>query len=141
MGKQYTADAFVKNGATADDILVGDGSSISKSDLIINRENLGDELKKRIVLSTSNIDWSLGIEFTKTLAAAWTITESNLPTGTDTGCIVLYITGEYAITTPAYWKKHGTGAYDGTKINLFVIDCLNGTSASEDVKYAIIPAV
>ena len=135
------ATSFIKDGATANDILLGDGSSILKGDLIINRENLGDELKKRIVLSTSNIDWSLGIEFTKTLAAAWTITESNLPTGTDTGCIVIYVTGEYAITPPAYWKKHGTGAYDGTKINLFVIDCLNGTSASEDVKYIIIPAV
>ena len=33
MGKQYTADAFVKNGATADDILVGDGSTTSKAAL------------------------------------------------------------------------------------------------------------
>ena len=33
MGKKYIADAFVKNGATADDILVGDGSTTSKAAL------------------------------------------------------------------------------------------------------------
>ena len=147
MGKKYIADAFVKNGATADDILVGDGSTTSKAALLITLDGsitgakLAVDLKSRIVVAAADIDWSLGIEFTKTLTAAITLTDSNLPTGTDTKCIVLYITGEYAITTPSYWKKHGTGAYDGTKINLFVIDCLNGTSASEDVKYAIIPAV
>ena len=108
---------------------------------VVDLDNLAVDLKSRIVVAAADIDWSLGIEFTKTLTAAITLTDSNLPTGTETKCIVLYITGEYAITPPAYWKKHGTGAYDGTKINMFVIDCLNGTSASEDVKYAIIPAV
>ena len=108
---------------------------------VVDLDNLANEQKARVVLSTANIDWSLGTDFTKTLAANWTITETNLPTGTDTKCIVVYVTGAFTITPPAYWKKHGTGAYDGAKINMFVIDCLNGTGASEDVKYTIIPAV
>ena len=116
-------------------------TTLPPTDGSVTRAKLDAEQKSRIVLSTDNIDWSLGKEFTKTLTANWTITETNLPTGTDTDCIIIYVTGAFTITPPAYWKKHGTGAYDGTKVNMYVIDCLNGTSASEDVKYAIIPAV
>ena len=116
-------------------------TSLTIASDVVDLDNLANEQKARVVLSTANIDWSLGTDFTKTLAANWTITETNLPTGTDTKCIVVYVTGAFTITPPAYWKKHGTGAYDGAKINMFVIDCLNGTGASEDVKYTIIPAV
>lgn len=107
----------------------------------IKIQNLHNSLKKRVALSTSNVDWNLGKEFTKTLTSDWTITESNLPTGTNTDCIIIYVTGEHSITTPSYWSKHGSGSYDGTKINMFVIDSLNGNSSSEDIKYSIISAV
>jgi len=107
---------------------------------VVDLDNLAVDLKSRVVIAASAIDWSLGSEFTKTLAANLTITDSNLPTGTDTKCIAAHLTGEFTVAVPAYWVNKG-GTYEGAKSNMYVIDCLNGTTASEVVNYIIVTDV
>jgi hypothetical protein len=131
------ANLYVHPNHSGEVTSVADGAQTIASD-VVDLDNLAVDLKSRVVVAAADIDWNLGVEFTRTLTAAITLTDSNLPTGTDTKCIVLHITGEFAITPPAYWVNKG-GTYDGTVSNMFVIDCLNGTGASEIVNYIIIP--
>lgn len=95
---------------------------------------------ERVAIAASAIDWiDPNTDFTKTLTGAVTFTDSNLPTGIITKVITLNLTGDFAITFPAYWTNYGTGVYDGTVDNMIVVMCLNGTGASEDVRYMINP--
>ena len=106
---------------------------------VIGDDNLKDEEKGRVTMSADAIDWDLGISFKHpTLTGALTLTDSNLPQGTDTKTISLELDGDFAITFPTYWVDKG-GTYDGTVMNRIIIDCVNGTSASEEVYYQIIP--
>ena len=99
-------------------------------------------LGNRIDLSGATaLDWSLiSPDFFDTLTSNITYTDSNLPQNAKTKIITLTLTGDFAITFPAYWKKVNTGVYDGTKENQIVIICLNGNVGFEQVQYVINPA-
>lgn len=71
-------------------------------------------------------DWKL------TLTADTTLTESNLPTGTETIEFTIKITGNFALTLPAYWTSVGD-AYDGTVWNFIAFQVHNGNPGSEEV--------
>ena len=117
--------------------IVIDETSISDGSITLAK--LADRLKKRVDLAnTTVINFSAGSTFLhNTLTADTEFTFTNLPTGTDTEVKTLEdITGEFAITLPAYCEKYG-GTYDGTKKNQFVFQVVNGTSGSEFVKYSI----
>ena len=106
---------------------------------VIDATNIKDELDARVTMSANEIDWNLGNSFKHpTITGAVTLTDTNLPQGTKTKTISLEIDGDFAITFPAYWIWKG-GTYDGTVMNRIIIDCVNGTSASEEVYYTIIP--
>ena len=106
---------------------------------VIDSTNIKDELDARVTMVADNIDWNLGNSFKHpTITGAVTLTDTNLPQGTKTKTISLEIDGDFAITFPAYYVSKG-GTYDGTVMNRIVIDCINGTSASEEVYYTIIP--
>jgi len=93
----------------------------------------------RTVLSGTAIDWSADTDvYTKTLTTNTTLTDINLPSGTNTRTITLSIDGAYTLTVPAYWKWKG-GTYDTTKTNQIVLQCVNGNSGSERVNYIINP--
>lgn len=91
----------------------------------------------RVTILDYEIDWDLGTVFLPpTLTQATTLTEINLPQSTDTRKITMWLTGNFALTLPAYYTLV-SGAYDGTAINEFEIECIDGTLGSEIVYYKI----
>ena len=92
---------------------------------------------KRVALQGNELDWSRAVEYVKTLTQNETLTDINLPTGTETGFLIIHLTGDFALTLPDYWQHKG-GIYDGTKWNMILADCLNGNSGSEKVNYTIL---
>jgi hypothetical protein len=104
-----------------------------------NLDAKASKLGTRTVLTGSAIDWSTDTDtYTKTLTANTTLTDSNLPQGTNTKTIVLSIDGAFTLTVPAYWKLKG-GAYSATKVNQIVLQCVNGNAGSERINYVINP--
>jgi hypothetical protein len=95
-------------------------------------------------LSASNltgsyaIDWNTASLFDLTIVGATTLTDTNLPISTNTKVIEMLITGDYALTLPAYWEKiPGSDNYLGTVRNHLVITCIKGDSGTEDVIYQL----
>ena len=83
------------------------------------------------------IDWAAGHVWDLTLTGATTLTNSNLPTGTNTKVIELLVTGAFALTFPAIWTAlPSSQAYDGAKLNHIVVSCINGTTSSEKIYYS-----
>ena len=133
-----------------DGIVIGDSADAGKTKLI-TWENFktvlqtafdsiyGKKYGTRTVLSGTAIDWSTDTDvYTKTLTANTTLTDSNLPSGTNTRTITLSIDGAFAITFPAYYKHKG-GTYNTAKVNQIVLQCVNGNGGSERVNYIINP--
>ena len=106
---------------------------------VVGQSQLKDELDARIIMAANEIDWNLGNSFKRpTLIADITITDANLPQGTDTKCISLELDGSFAITFPAYWIWKD-GLYNGSVMNRIIVDCINGNSGTQEVYYQIIP--
>lgn len=96
----------------------------------------------RVDMGTTNIiDWSgtNGTFLRDTLTSNITLSDTNLPQGTDTKPITLYVNpSTFSITPPAYWEFMG-GMPKPSVINEFTIECVNGNSGSELVYYWINP--
>lgn len=129
-----------------DSILVAFGKLQNQIDAIsqltansVGLAELKDELKKRVDMAGSNvIDWSAGDTFIKVLTAPTTISDTNLPQGTDTKEISIHVSGDQPLTVPSYWVWKG-GIYVGTKSNQIVVELINGNVGSEFATYTIIP--
>ena len=95
---------------------------------------------KRVTASitgTYNIDWNAGDTFVLTVTGNVTISNTNLPTGTNTKTIEVEIKGNFAVTLPTTWTAlPSSQTYSATKWNHYVVSCINGTTSSENIKYA-----
>ena len=90
-----------------------------------------------LVADVGVLDWALGDTFlSPPITQALVLSDLNLPTGTRTGTIDLWVSGDYAITVTAYWELVG-GVYDVTKECQYVIECIIGDGGNEKVKYTI----
>jgi hypothetical protein len=99
-----------------------------------------DELKGRVDMGTGlAIDWILGISYIHDiLTGNITLTDSNLPSGTDTKTITLDVDlSTFSITFPLYYTFKGGDVSASGKTRI-VIDCVNGTTSSEEVYYTLI---
>ena len=110
---------------------------------IINPDTIGynelaNDLNGRETIVGGVIDWLTAPTKVLTMAGTTTLTDSNLPQGTDTRVIELHITGSFSVTFPVAWNWKG-GIYDGGASNLIVVTCVNGNSGSEEIHYQIIP--
>ncbi len=84
-----------------------------------------------------SVDWNAGDVWDLTLTGATTITDTNLPSGTNTKVIEFLVTGSFGLTLPAYWTAlPSSQAYDGAKLNHIVVSCINGTTSSEKIYYS-----
>lgn len=129
--------------ADADTLLIGKSGVLGTRTYAQIKMSLATVFAKkygtRTVLSGTAIDWGTDTDtYTKTLTANTTLTDVNLPTGTNTRTIVLSIDGAFTLTVPAYWKNKG-GVYSATKVNQIVLQCVNGNLGSERVNYVINP--
>jgi len=130
--------AFNKNfGTAADTVCQGNDSRLSDtrtpSDTSVSYAKIASDLSQRVAVSASDIDWSSGGIYTKTISGATTFTFSNLKLNKT---ITLVISGNYTITLPAYCKKI-SGTYDGTVSNYIQFHCTNATGGSEEVWFTI----
>ena len=100
-------------------------------------ENItGTRLTNASVSGSTPLDWDSYKVFEFTLTGATTLTDLNLPTGTETKVIELVITGDFVLTLPAYWEAlPSNDAYDGTVRNHIVVSCINGDT--NDVIYSL----
>lgn len=90
------------------------------------------------IVTSKAIDWNAYSLFDFTMTGDTTLSDSNLPTGTNTKVIEMIITGDFVLTLPAYWEAEpGNDAYDGTVRNHLVVTCVKGDSGSEDVIYQL----
>lgn len=89
--------------------------------------SLASQFTQTVSMTGSNSDWSTGQVFTKTLTADLTLTISNLHIGVKD----YKFSGVYTLTLPAYVDII-SGEYDGTKINLIEIKCINSGSGTEE---------
>lgn len=113
------------------------GDNTGDQDLSVYAKKYGT----RTALAGTVINWSTDTDtYTKTLTANTTLTDSNLPSGTNTRTITLIIDGAFTLTVPSYWKLKG-GVYSTTKQNQIVLQCVNGTAGSERVNYVINPDI
>lgn len=94
---------------------------------------------KRITANVSGtyvIDWNAASVFVLTMTANTTFSSVNLPTGDNSKVINIELTGAFVPTFPTTWKlMPNATAYDGAKLNLIWVNCLNGTAASEKIRY------
>ena len=98
---------------------------------------LGTRTTNATTTGSYPVDWNAGDVWDLTLTGATTITDTNLPSGTNTKVIEKKITGSFALILPLYWTAlPSSQAYDGTKINHIVVTCINGTPGSEIVYYS-----
>jgi hypothetical protein len=88
----------------------------------------------------TNIDWSLGVTYVHDqLTGNLTLTDANLPQGTDSKTITLDVDlNGFSLTFPAYYISKG-GDVSTTGKTRIVIDCVNGNNGSEEVYYSLIP--
>lgn len=99
--------------------------------LSVDATGVNSKATDRITMPADEIDWSIGGTFIHpTLTGATTITDTLLPQGIATKTITLYVDGDFALTFPLYYVVV-SGAYDGTKMNQIVLECVNGNSGSE----------
>lgn len=133
-----TLDAIGDVGTGADQLAVGNDSRFTDTrtptDDTVTLAKLESELKNIVAITTA-IDWTAGIEFTKTMTGNTTFTDSNLVKGK---VVVLYLTGDYSPTFPTYYDiMKGSETYDGTVSNTIIIHCIESSGGSEEVEYSI----
>jgi len=90
----------------------------------------GTRITNATVTGTYTLNHALGNDWKLTLTGITTITESNLPTGTDTLEFTMKVTGNFGLTVPAYWDLLGD-TYDGTKWNFFAVQIHKGDTTQE----------
>jgi uncharacterized membrane protein len=86
---------------------------------------------------TYTIDWNTASVFDLTMLADTTFSFSNLPTGTDTKIITIYLTGNYTPTFPTEATEESGDPYNGTINNRVTIDCVNGNQGTEKIFFHI----
>ncbi|MEM0173354.1 MAG: hypothetical protein QXI16_02490, partial [Sulfolobaceae archaeon] len=99
-------------------------------------EITGTRLTDASVTGSTPLDWDAYKVFEFTLTGATTLTDTNLPTGTETKVIELVISGNQVLTLPAYWEAlPSNDAYDGTVRNHLVVSCIDGDT--NDIIYSL----
>ena len=90
---------------------------------VVDTDNLASDLTDEVPLGVNtDINWNLGIKFTKVLAANWTMTFSN-PIVSKT--IMIVTTGNFTITFPTGVDVTEIVNYDGTKRNVIYVTCVS----------------
>lgn len=84
---------------------------------------LDNEFKTTVALSGTDVDWSSGVRFTKTITAVETLTFSNLHVGMK----LLEITGDFAITLPTGFTYAG-GTRASLGASLIQVVCTDTTT-------------
>lgn len=108
-------------------------NKIQVKDEAITHGKVGSDLKGTQAVAATNVDWSTGAIFTKTLTAATTLTFSNLQANKT---ITMLVTGNYTLTLPTYCKRIA-GTYAGTVANYLQFHCTNAGTGTEEVWYTI----
>jgi len=90
----------------------------------VGAADLKNELKASAAISASNVDWSAGAIFTKTLTGSTTLTFSNVVLNKT---ITLLISGNYTLVLPASVKII-LGEYDGMTVNYIQFHCVNSST-------------
>lgn len=101
------------------------GVSITESqvsDYSVNVADLAPELKDEFAITGTDVDWSLGIQGTKTITSDITFSFSNYFVGK---VITLKLTGDYVITWPTGVTASEVADYDGTLINYIDVRCVD----------------
>lgn len=80
------------------------------------------------VTTTKNIDWGSYETFVYTMTGATTFSDTNLPAAGFSKTITLHMTGNFAPTYPAGWSTYITGTYDGTVLNIIVVEYVASTT-------------
>ena len=122
---------FVAPG-TSDNVLSSDGTSWTSGsggidDASITYAKLDGDLIDIVVISASDVDWSAGSIFTKTLTTNTTLTFSNYQLN---NTINLVITGNYTLAFPATVNTI-VGTYSGTVSNYITLHCTKATATEE----------
>ena len=120
-----------------------DGTAVHKSFKIVGYNPI---LEGRVagkksdisVAGVTSLNWLTYSLYELTLTAAATLTDSNLPTGESVKVMELVITGDFALTLPAYWEAlPSNDLYDGTVRNLLIVSIISGDFGAEDVIYSL----
>ena len=127
----------VSFGTSAGTACQGNDSRLSDTrtptDATVSYAKIATDLTSRVAVSASDIDWSSGGVYTKTITGTTTFTFSNLKLNK---VITLVLTGNYTVNLPSYCKKI-SGTYAGTVANYIQFHCTNSTGASKEVWYTI----
>ncbi|KKK41467.1 hypothetical protein LCGC14_2711290, partial [marine sediment metagenome] len=111
-------------GVVVGNVLISGGVTTAPGYGKVAIAHLDSDLKGEGALGAgTDIDWDAYITFTKTLAAAWTVTFSNPIVGK---VIMVVTTGNYTITWPTGVDASADFAdYDGTKRNVHFLTCVS----------------
>ena len=133
--KGWFIDIDVKNGIMVDGdpvVLLADLQRMAGIGAITYQQ-FNKSLVQSAAISTTEIDWSTGAIFTKTIEETTAFTFANLQLNK---VITVMVTGEYTLSFPAYCKRI-SGVYDGTVSNYIQFHCVNAGSGTEEVWYTI----
>jgi hypothetical protein len=147
VGSLNNKDVIIGNGTSnvttvspgpSGNVLVSDGTNwtsgaVSLGDQIVSYSKLATDLVSSVVISASDVDWSLGAVYTKTLTTDTTLTFSNYKLDKN---IVLVISGNYTLSLPTTTILLG-GIYYGSVLNYISLHCVDDTSSSEKVLVTI----
>jgi hypothetical protein len=86
---------------------------------------LKDELKATAAPTTTNVDWSQGIQFPIPMTENTTLTFSNI---VQTKAIMLVVTGNYTLTLPTGVDPADLSGFVGTNTNYINIYCVDSTT-------------
>jgi hypothetical protein len=116
-------------------IVVGYAEYVPENDSVTYAK-IATDLKGSQVIGASEINWSLGGIFSKTISGNTTFTFSNLQVNK---VISIILTGNFTVAWPSYMNADHliSGVYDGTKVNYIQVHCTNATSGSEKVWWLI----
>ena len=90
------------------------------------------------ITGATDLDWADDDVIVYTLTGASTLTDINLPQGTNTDIKEFLVTGNFALTLPVAWTPlPNNDTYDGTTANHIVVSCINGNSGNEIIIYSL----
>ena len=84
------------------------------------------------VSGTYDLDHNAGTDWKLELTSDTTLTDSNMPNGTNTAEFTMKIKGESGLFLPSYWALVGDD-YDGSVWNFFAVQIHNGNVGEEEV--------
>ena len=130
-----TGDVSTISPGTSGNVLKSNGTdwtsgtnSSTPADGSITYAKIATDLTQIVDLSSAtNVDWSLGGIYTKTLTANTTLTFSNYKLNKS---IILKIAGNYTLVFPKSVKKI-VGTYDGSVTNYIHLHCTKDTAVQE----------